>query len=288
MSWCTSLPTCTRRITRSISGAGWPARFPTTKYAGARCGATATATCSLERTTAAFVLIFGGASRALNDPCANPFCCYLLRLRCRPAASKGRSISRRQSPRPLPLLPRSRLPARSPLTSRTRLRARNIMKHACAVTILAQGAKKGPRLSHSKQGTFDNGRRDSFAAGPFAGTTPKPPDTKVIDAHLPPSPPQKQRPLAVSRGLQAKTRASPITRKLFVLMWFGAAARIGGAPQRGAGAPLAGMRPRRCARVAWIRCAECRAPGSHPSKLRLEPAPPSTRRIVARLANILD
>ena len=26
----------------------------------------------------------------------------------------------------------------------------------CAGTILAQGAKKGPRLSHSKQGTFDN------------------------------------------------------------------------------------------------------------------------------------
>ena len=86
------------------------------------------------------------------------------------------------------------------------------MKHACAVTILAQGAKKGPRLSHSKQGLY--GRRDSFAAGPFAGTTPKPPDTKVIDAHLPPSPP-KNNGLAESRGT-AKTRASPTFRKV----WF--------------------------------------------------------------------
>ena len=39
--------------------------------------------------------------------------------------------------------------------------------------------------------------------------TPKPPDAKVIDTHLPPSPPQLQQPLAVSRGLQAKTRGQP-------------------------------------------------------------------------------
>jgi len=52
------------------------------------------------------------------------------------------------------------------------------------------------------------------------------------------------------------------------------------------GAPLAGMRPWRCAWIAWIRCASCRAAGSHPSMKRLEPAPPSTRRRVARLGNM--
>ena len=50
---------------------------------------------------------------------------------------------------------------------------------------------------------------------------------KQSDAHLPPSPPQEQQPLAVSRGLQAKTRASPTLRKLLVLTLFGVAARIG-------------------------------------------------------------
>ena len=64
-------------------------------------------------------------------------------------------------------------------------------------------------------------------------------------------------------------------------------ASAGSDPQRGPSsalrrAPLAGMRPRRWEPVAWIRCAERRAPGSHPSKKRLEPAPPSTRRVVGQ------
>ena len=42
-----------------------------------------------------------------------------------------------------------------PLLSRTFLRAPNIMKHTCAVTILAQNAKQGTPLSHSKQVTCD-------------------------------------------------------------------------------------------------------------------------------------
>ena len=101
------------------------------------------------------------------------------------------------------------------------------MKNACAVTILAQGAKKGPRLSHSKQGTFDNGRHDTLAAGPLAGMTPVPPDKQVSDALMPPSPPQQQQLFAVSRGLRAKTRASPTIRMFLVLTKSGVAARIG-------------------------------------------------------------
>ena len=38
-------------------------------------------------------------------------------------------------------------------------------------------------------------------------------------------------------------------------------------------------------RPGVFACAGCRAPGSHPSTIRLEPAPPSTRRGVARLGN---
>ena len=61
------------------------------------------------------------------------------------------------------------------------------------------------------------------------------------------------------------------------------AAKTGGAPQRGAGAPLAGMRPRRCAPVLRIRACFRPAPGSHPSKRRLEPAPPCAGHFVGRL-----
>ena len=61
------------------------------------------------------------------------------------------------------------------------------------------------------------------------------------------------------------------------------AAKTGGAPQRVAGAPLAGMRPRRCAFVLRIRARLCPAPGSHPSRERLEPAPPCAGHFVGRL-----
>ena len=67
----------------------------------------------------------------------------------------------------------------------------------------------------------------SLAAGPFAGMTPKPPDKQVSDALMPPSPPQQQQLFAVSRGLRAKTRASPIIRIFLVLTMLGVAARIG-------------------------------------------------------------
>ena len=66
----------------------------------------------------------------------------------------------------------------------------------------------------------------------------------------------------------------------------GVAARIVGAPERGAGAQLAGMRPRRRVGVPHLIARSCPAPGSHPSRKRLEPAPPYAGRFVARLANI--
>ena len=61
------------------------------------------------------------------------------------------------------------------------------------------------------------------------------------------------------------------------------AAKTGGTPQRGAGAPLAGMRPRRRAPVLRIMARSCPAPGSHPSMERLEPAPPCAGHFVGRL-----
>jgi hypothetical protein len=76
--------------------------------------------------------------------------------------------------------------------------------------------------------------------------------------------------------------------KVLSVMGAVVAAKIGGAPERGAGAPPAGMRPCRGSFVPCNRCTECPAPGSHPSKERLEPAPPCTGRIVTRLANIPD
>ena len=66
------------------------------------------------------------------------------------------------------------------------------------------------------------------------------------------------------------------------------AAKTGGAPRRGAGAPLAGMRPRRCAQVLRIRARYCPAAGSHPSIERLEPAPPRAGHFVGRLDHIRD
>ena len=57
--------------------------------------------------------------------------------------------------------------------------------------------------------------------------TPVPPDKQVSDALMPPSPPQQQKLFAVSRGLRAKTRASPTIHMLLVLMLFGVATRIG-------------------------------------------------------------
>ena len=65
----------------------------------------------------------------------------------------------------------------------------------------------------------------------------------------------------------------------------GVTAKTGGAPQRGAGAPLAGMRPRRCAHVLRIKARYCPAAGSHPSKTCLEPAPPCAGHFVGRLGH---
>ncbi len=48
-------------------------------------------------------------------------------------------------------------------------------------------------------------------------------------------------------------------------------------------APLAGMRPRRCALVLRMKARLCPAPGSHPSMERLEPAPPCAGHFVGRL-----
>ena len=62
------------------------------------------------------------------------------------------------------------------------------------------------------------------------------------------------------------------------------AATTAGAPQRGAGAPLAGMRPRRRACVPRIMARLCPAPGSHPTMKPLEPAPPYAGHFVGRLA----
>jgi len=66
------------------------------------------------------------------------------------------------------------------------------------------------------------------------------------------------------------------------------AATIGGAPKRGAGAPLAGMRPRRRAWVPRIMARLCPATGSHPTMKLLEPAPPSAGHFVGRLVHIRD
>ena len=64
----------------------------------------------------------------------------------------------------------------------------------------------------------------------------------------------------------------------------GVAARIADAPERGAGTRL-----RDATVQARVRTAHpalyCPAPGSHPSRKRLEPAPPCAGRFVARLAN---
>ena len=64
-------------------------------------------------------------------------------------------------------------------------------------------------------------------------------------------------------------------------------AKIGGVPERGAGAPLAGMRPRRHADVPRVVARHCPAPGSHPG-VRLEPAPPCAGRFVGLVAHIRD
>ena len=65
-------------------------------------------------------------------------------------------------------------------------------------------------------------------------------------------------------------------------------ASAGSDPQRGPSsalrrAPLAGMRPRRCAPVLRMKVRLCPASGSHPSIERLEPAPPCAGHFVGRL-----
>jgi len=56
----------------------------------------------------------------------------------------------------------------------------------------------------------------------------------------------------------------------------GVAARIGGAPKRGAGAPVSGDATEQACAGPWVLARSRPAPGSHPSTHRLEPAPPST------------
>ncbi len=64
--------------------------------------------------------------------------------------------------------------------------------------------------------------------------------------------------------------------------------KIGGVPERRAGTPLAGMRPRRHARGPHGVARQCPAPGSHPSAAHLEPAPPCAGRFVGLVAHIRD
>ena len=64
--------------------------------------------------------------------------------------------------------------------------------------------------------------------------------------------------------------------------------KIGGVPERGAGVPLAGMRPRRHAKGPRTVARSCPAPGSHPGGKRLEPAPPCAGRFVGLVAHIRD
>ena len=66
------------------------------------------------------------------------------------------------------------------------------------------------------------------------------------------------------------------------------ASKIGGVPKRGAGAPLAGMRPRRHAKVPREMARLCPASGSHPSPAGLEPAPPCAGRFVGLVDHIRD
>jgi len=61
------------------------------------------------------------------------------------------------------------------------------------------------------------------------------------------------------------------------------AAKTGGTPKRGTGAPLAGMRPRRRAQGPRMMACSRPAAGSHPSIERLEPAPPCAGHFVGRL-----
>ncbi len=87
---------------------------------------------------------------------------------------------------------------------------------------------------------------------------------------------------AISRIWQARptkqrARSAPSRRVV---------AETRGAPERGAGAPLAGMRPRRRAQVLRDMARPCPAAGSHPGPAGLEPAPPCAGRSVARLAPI--
>src|SRR6185436_8861196 len=64
--------------------------------------------------------------------------------------------------------------------------------------------------------------------------------------------------------------------------------KVGGVPERGAGAPLAGMRPRRHAKGPRVVARYCPAPGSHPGPAGLEPAPPCAGRFVGLVAHIRD
>src|SRR4026209_2712649 len=96
-------------------------------------------------------------------------------------------------------------------------RVRNIMKRVCAGTILAQNAKQGTPLSHSKQVPCDKeaprlvSRRPACGNGahaPDATYAPAPHDTRL-------------RPLAAlaeSRGPLSQTRASPKGCARFILL----------------------------------------------------------------------
>ena len=87
------------------------------------------------------------------------------------------------------------------------------------------------------------------------------------------------------REYEQGTRQSPEAKLAPALR---VVSKIGGVPERGAGAPLAGMRPRRHAKGPREMARQCPAPGAHPGALRPEPAPPCAGRFVGLVVHIRD
>ena len=134
---------------------------------------------------------------------------------------------------------------------------------------MAQGAKQAPPLSHSKPGACDNGRRDSLAAGPFAGTAPKPPAPLAQQRPRPPSPPQPQSPRREPGATGQNSRPAPLCIGIRFCRLPGlrpeSAAhrsveqgprlrgcdRAGARESRGCGAPSVALRGRIQAQCAW-------------------------------------
>ena len=153
------------------------------------------------------------------------------------------------------------------------------MKRVCAVTSLARNAKQGTPLSHSKPVTCDKeaprlvGRRPACGNGahaPGRREAPAPHGARLRPTAA----------LAVSRGPPGQTRASPTGCSQN--------RRHTGAWSRGPACGDATVQVCQSHVDSVRRVSRCRAAGSHPSTKRLEPAPPSTRRCVARLAKVLD